>query len=132
MMPTPLPMPPALWISESFIDATKGHRFGDNEPYQTSYCSTGALYKALQSEYDRCVSKVYVDTKSGEATAIGWVFEKRLEYEDAYRISDKNERVYTREVWVTVMEPCELDDPAALTRPTRLGEERIRLKHKGL
>jgi hypothetical protein len=121
-----------LWVQENFINLTRNCRFGQDEPQQTRFGldEPGALYMYLRSEYGRCVSKVYLDTKSRGTIAIGWVFQKKMEYEDAYRISDKSERVYVREVWVTVMEPCELDDPLALRKQTRLGEEVIRLKHK--
>jgi hypothetical protein len=98
----------------------------------TSQTDTGGLYARLAGEYGRCTSKVYLDTKSRGTIAIGWVFQKKVEYDDAYRYDDKSKREYLREVWVTIMEPCELDDPLALRRTTRLGEEVIKLKHKVL
>ncbi len=118
-----------LWIQESFINVTRHCRLGDGEPEETGSETTGELYASLRAIYGKCVSKVYLDTEYG-TIAVGWVFQKKMEYEDAYRFSDKSERVYLQEVWVTVMEPCELDDPQALRRKTRLGEERIGLKHK--
>jgi hypothetical protein len=90
----------ALQIQESFVNATKGTRFGDSDWYEPYTDDLGELYRSLRSEYGRCVSKVYVDTAGGEAKAIGWVFHKRMEYEDAHHCRP-DERSYLREVWVT-------------------------------
>jgi hypothetical protein len=121
-----------LRVQEDFINLTKSTRYGEGEPTETCYESndTGGLCARLAGEYGRCTSKVYLDTKSRGTIAIGWVFQKKVEYDDAYRYDDKGKREYLREVWVTIMEPCELDDPLALRRTTRLGEEVIKLKHK--
>lgn len=87
-----------LWIQESFMNETKGYRFGDG-PWIDSECETvGELFRNLSREYGRCISKMYV----GEGQQVGWVFEKRCEYDDAYRINDKKERTYIRHVWVSV------------------------------
>lgn len=87
-----------LWIQETFINETKGYQFGHG-PWIDSECeTTGELFRQLSREYGRCISKVYV----GEGKPVGWVFEKRMEYDDAYRIEDKRERVYLRHVWVSV------------------------------
>jgi hypothetical protein len=87
-----------LYIQESFINKTEGYRFGDSDVYETFTDDRGELYRSLQKEYGRCVSKIYVDrTDGGPPKAIGWVFEGRARYEDT------GER-YLREVWVTLHE----------------------------
>ena len=88
-----------LWIQEEFFNATKGYRFSQSAPYETAFDDTGKLFRSLQSEYGRCVSRVYVGTKTG-TKRIGWVFEKRMRYEDS-------KGHYTREVWVTVLDKAD-------------------------
>lgn len=102
-----------LWIQESFVNATEGYTFGDNPGYETYTDNVGRLFRDMQREYGRCTSKVYRDTENG-VQQIGWVFQKRLRYEDARR--DWNGRYsekdyYIREVWVTVH-----DAPDTVTR----------------
>ena len=63
----------------------------------TSQTDTGGLYARLAGEYGRCTSKVYLDTKSRGTIAIGWVFQKKVEYDDAYRYDDKSKREYLRD-----------------------------------
>lgn len=93
-----------LWYTESFTNATKGYNYGESGMLESDHTRPGPLYKALQAEYGRCISKVYRGTKNG-TIAVGWVFQSRQRYDDARR----NERghyspdsYYTREVWVTV------------------------------
>lgn len=54
----------------------------------------GEIYRAVQQEYGRCTSKVYVDTSSGPKT-VGWYFVSRQQYEDTHE-------PYLRGAWVTV------------------------------
>ena len=83
-----------LWIQVQCVNATKGCRYGDDEPYETRFTSWGRLYRDCAREYGRCQSKVYID-KGDKAKAIGWVFVKRVKYTDC------NEW-FTQEAWVTV------------------------------
>jgi hypothetical protein len=109
-----------LWVQEDLINLTESTRYGEGEPTETCYelNDTGGLHYRLAGEYGRCRSKVYLDTKSRGTIAIGWVFQKKVESDDVYRHDTNDKREYLREVWVTVMEPCELDDPLALRRTT--------------
>ena len=84
-----------LWIDERFINRDVNASFGDTGVYETSYDAPGELFRALQREYGRCISKVYIDTQDGETKSIGWVFQSRDKYEDS-------EDTYIREVWVTI------------------------------
>lgn len=87
-----------VWLSAIYLNATSGHIIGeDSEPYETWTNDTGALFRELQREYGRCVSKVYVDREGGPV-AIGWVFERTERYEDTGE-------PYVREVWVTLHAP---------------------------
>lgn len=113
----------SLWIQETFINETKGYQFGSG-PWIDSECDTmGELFRQLSREYGRCTSKIYRDVKSGDSwkvETVGWVFEKRMEYEDAYRISNKKERVYLRHVWVSVstVDPHQPLKPVSPWEPT--------------
>lgn len=107
-----------LWITESYVNATENYIFGDCPPYETSYTSLGKLFRSLTKEYGRCVSKVYRDTKTREAMPIGWVFQKRMEYDERWpRYDDWGRKLpvqtYIREVWVTVLSA---DDTVQRTR----------------
>ena len=73
------------------FNETLRHIYGESGCYETFADTPGELFKALQREYGRCVSKVYI----GEKTPVGWVFEKRAEYEDTGE-------PYIQEVWVTM------------------------------
>lgn len=63
---------------------------------ETGSETKGELYRECVREFGRCTGKVYVDTKTGTKQR-GWVFVKRMKYEDS-------KDVYLREVWVTVHE----------------------------
>ena len=88
-----------MWVKEDFVNATKNQRFSDSPWYETRYESPGDLYRSLQGEYGRCVSRIYRDP---DARPVGWVFQKRMEYEDARRDWPADRRFYIREVWVEV------------------------------
>jgi hypothetical protein len=87
-------------IQESYINATEGHRIGENvqriEDTIFEGKAVGDIYRYCVREYGRCIGKVYVDTDTG-AMAVGWVFVKRMKYEDV------NE-TYLHETWVTLLE----------------------------
>ena len=86
-----------LLVQETWINRTENHMIDETEPYESMYSETevGALYKALQREYGRCIGKVRIDTKEHEAMAIGWVFVQRAQYTDC-------KETYLRETWVTL------------------------------
>lgn len=90
-----------ILVSETFINATKGHRFSEIPPYEPYTDNIGELYRAYVREYGRCIGSVNIDTDHG-AQRIGWVFQKRMRYEDAR--SRRPEDYYILEVWVTLHE----------------------------
>jgi hypothetical protein len=93
-----------LQIRESYVNATRNVQFGETD-FQTAYTDDrGRLFRSLQKEYGRCISRMYRDTKDGAPIVVGWVFSKRMEYEDARRDWSKDCRFYIREVWVEVRE----------------------------
>jgi hypothetical protein len=100
-----------LLIREEYTNVTEGYRFGDSgEPTETWTDDIGKLFCELRREYGRA-SKVYIDTQSGTVHHIGWTFTKRMKYEDARDDSERS--YYVREIWVTLYEPCEVDDRRA-------------------
>lgn len=90
-----------LEILEEYINETRGHIFGESGWYEPYTDNVGKLFRSLQREFGRCMGHVYVDTET-ETSIVGWVFRKRMEYEDAHRIRRKEDRTYIREVWVTL------------------------------
>jgi hypothetical protein len=102
-----------LEISETWVNATKGHGIGESGWYEPFTDDRGKLYRSLMREYGRCIGKVYVDVRTPaaeddgtmgaykeRAKPIGWVFQGRDKY------SDTGEP-YVRETWVTVREKGE-------------------------
>lgn len=90
-----------LQINESYVNQTKGHRFGESGWYEPLTDDRAKLFRSLQREFGRCASRVYQDTPDGKPDAIGWVFEKRMRYDDA-RGNNADRDFYIREVWVTL------------------------------
>jgi len=83
-------------VTETYVNKTDMVRFGESGLYESFTDNLGRLFKAFQKEYGRCTSKMFIDGKNG-AKHIGWVFEKRMQYDDTREF-------YTREVWVEVKE----------------------------
>lgn len=97
----------ALMIRESYVNATRGYRFGDTDWNEAYTDDRGQLFRDLRKEYGRA-SKMYRDGADGKAIHVGWVFTKRMKYEDA-RGNDRERDYYTREVWVEVREVKDAD-----------------------
>lgn len=89
-----------LYIRETYINETKGYQFGDANWFEAWTDDLGKLFKSLQKEYGRCVSKMYRDREGKPPLQVGWVFQKTMEYEDNFRRGKRD--TYTREVWVEV------------------------------
>ncbi len=92
------------WIEVRNKNTDKERRIGlgESDVYETFTDDRGELYRAMQKEYGRCISKIYVDEagfkrrkKMPKFKEIGWVFVKREKYGDC------NE-TYLQETWVTV------------------------------
>ena len=86
-----------MLIQEEYFERRDNKRYGleDSGLYEPYTDNRKRLFLSLSREYGRCVSKVYVDNPDGSAKPIGWVFEKRMKYEDC------NE-TYICETWVTL------------------------------
>lgn len=88
-----------LQIRETFVDLNQNVRFGDSEWYEPyTGEDLSKLYKNCIREYGRCTGNVYQDmTADGKAgpVKVGWVFLKRMPYENS------RGKTYLREVWVT-------------------------------
>ena len=84
-----------IHVQETFINATEGYRFGDSDVYETWTNDRGKLFRDMQREYGRCKGKVWIDRDGAAPLQVGWVFQKRMQYEDS-------REWYTREVWVTL------------------------------
>lgn len=85
-----------IFCQETYLNRTENHGIGESDVYETFAETPGELYRAMVAEYGRCIGRVYVDSADGPK-AIGWVFVKRMRYEDS-------PETYLREVWVTLHE----------------------------
>jgi hypothetical protein len=84
-----------LLINETWVNATAVGIVGESGVYETAYTKKGELFRELQKLYGRCVSKLYIERPNGKSRAIGWVFEKRQQYEDC-------PDTYMAECWVEI------------------------------
>jgi hypothetical protein len=83
-----------IQVDEVYVNATRDTIFGESGKYEPFTDNIKKLFRAYQQEFGRCISRVYIDTKTG-TKPIGWVFQKRQQYTDS-------KDTYIREVWVTI------------------------------
>jgi hypothetical protein len=83
-------------IKETWINRTKNYRVGETEYYESFTDNVGQLFRSLQKEFGRCSSKIYVDLPDAPKP-VGWVFVKRVKYDDT-------EEYYLQETWVQIEE----------------------------
>lgn len=86
-----------IYLTESHLNKSENYSMGESLTYESSFDSTDGIkyiFGQLQKEFGRCVSKVFVDTKTG-TQQIGWVFEKQDEYEDT-------KKPFIHETWVSL------------------------------
>lgn len=84
-----------LHIQETYVNGSEKTIYGESPVVETFTADTAELFRSLQREHGRCVSKMYMDTKDGETRQTGWVFQKRDNYQDS-------DQEYIRETWVSV------------------------------
>jgi len=83
-------------------DDCRSYFCGEPYTFESSSETRGELFANCQTDYGRCISKIYVDQPPAEGEQpqtleIGWVFSRREAYEDA------PEKSYLRETWVTAL-----------------------------
>lgn len=103
-----------LWITEKYVDRNKGHIYNVVDWYETRFgdVELRGLFMGCVASLGRARS-MWQDTPSGGRAQVGWVFEKRVEYDDALQTAPVKERTYLREVWVEVS----IGDPRQATLP---------------
>jgi hypothetical protein len=99
-----------IWIKESFfgkkeVTSKDGdtdyvrYRLGETEWYESFTDDRGELFRSCREEYGGCTGKIHVDIAMGDGTYdtrdVGWVFEKRMKYEDC-------DETYLRQVWCEI------------------------------
>lgn len=89
-----------MLMHETYVNVDKNACFGESDWFEPWTEDTGKLYKDLVREYGRCVSSVYIDQENSPPLRVGWVFRKRMKYEDS-------PDTYIREVWVELAESVE-------------------------
>lgn len=89
----------ATAIKFEYVNASEGHVMGSEvQPVSDTVLegmTPGQMFRWLQREYGRCISRVYID----EGTPVGWCFQRAMPYGDNPRES------YIQEVWVSLMAP---------------------------
>jgi hypothetical protein len=83
-------------MREQWVNRTESCRLGDSGWYESYTDNEGELFKSLQKEYGRCISKVYIDQVNEPLNPlhVGWVFLKKEEYEDV------RGQYFLRETWI--------------------------------
>lgn len=81
-----------LYIETTGKNKTQNCIFYADEVTETQFNAVGNLFNSLQKEYGKCISKMYI----GDHNQIGWVFEKRIKYNDC-------DEYYIQETWVSVL-----------------------------
>jgi hypothetical protein len=84
-----------LTIKETWVNRTQNHIVGDSGKYETRFEETNELFAFCQKEYGKCVSNMYVDHCLYGTLKIGWVFEKKMKYENC-------NDTYIQQTWVEV------------------------------
>ena len=84
-----------LYIQETYVNDEQGHIEYRGDIYESRHNTIGSLFRSLQKSFGKA-SKMYVDTDSGEAKQVGWVFSGNHYYDDGEK--------YKRSVWVSVYE----------------------------
>jgi len=68
-----------MLIRETWVNKTEGYITGNTELYKPFTDDIKELLQTLRKEYGECISKIFVDP---DAKQIGWVFEKKVKYDD--------------------------------------------------
>lgn len=80
-----------LYMKETYVNKTEGNQVYTTEIYETIHKEVGSLFASCKKDFGRVISKMYI----GEREQTGWVFEKKVPYEDS-------KETYIQEVWVEV------------------------------
>ena len=92
-----------IWMRESHVQIVEEngdeyhYNTGDTGWYETWYTTDdkpGKIFRHLQKQHGRCISKMYRETSMGDLH-VGWVFQKRREYSDSFD-------TYLHETWVEI------------------------------
>ena len=81
-----------LQMRETGVNQSESYSFGDSDWYPPFTTDKRQLFRSCQREYGRCAGFVYLDAESG-AIPVGWLFEKRVQYQDSPDF-------FTLETWV--------------------------------
>jgi hypothetical protein len=87
-----------MLIQEEYIEITadnKIYSLGESGLFEPFIDNILQLFRTFQSEYGKCISKLYIDLPDSDAHPVGWIFEKRVKYSDS-------KETYLQQVWVTL------------------------------
>jgi hypothetical protein len=109
-----------LWTQEVYVNATTYTQFGESGVQEAYDTTVGELFRHLQEEFGKCISKMYRDNSQ-----VGWVFQKVMVYDDArpdHRtragrpVYAENDH-YLREVWVEVFTRYDVETTVTAEHP---------------
>jgi hypothetical protein len=86
-----------MMMRETCIDTETGTQIHESDVYEPFTQEIGKLYRSCVRSWGRCVGKVYIDRLDGKINSCGWVFIKRVKYENS-------KGTYLQETWVTLHE----------------------------
>ena len=98
-----MPEEGTLKVRVVLVDENQNCRYYD-EIEDPGSPDEGEIYRNYRSEYGRCAGHVYMTTKERDGVPIGWVFVRRVKYDDSGKI-------FLRTAWVTLVR----EKPAVLS-----------------
>jgi hypothetical protein len=84
-----------IYVEQDTVNATEGYTCGKTDPEETEFETKGEVFKWCLKRFGKCVSRVYIDRESGRPRKIGWVFQKRVKYDDC-------NQMFLQETWITL------------------------------
>jgi hypothetical protein len=88
-----------LQVRETYVNKDEKYQFGDTDWFEPHTDNIKRLFQLYQKEYGQCVSSMFIDGQDGKPIKIGWVFEKKEQYEGTGKYGRPAE-FYIRETWV--------------------------------
>lgn len=85
-----------LFVQETFENKSEGYLMNEGEVYESFTDNLKDLFRSMQDEYGRCISTCFIDIR-GKSKKIGWVFEKKMRYEDTGEH-------YIQHTWINIHE----------------------------
>lgn len=90
-----------LAIRVTFLNKDRNGQIGE-DVHKTEFEEPRELFRHCKKTYGRCTSRMMRDRRHGESVQTGWIFEKKVPYDDA------PDEMFTQETWVEVVQPVDV------------------------